>query len=62
VEIGERFIEQMKQPQPIERARAIMKLLLPGVRDRNLEELIASTPNVRAQLAYALGSPAFQQQ
>jgi hypothetical protein len=39
-----------------------MKLLLPGVNDRNLQSLLASTPNVRAQLAYALGSPAFQQQ
>ncbi len=62
VAIGERFVAQMNQPQPADRARAIMKLLLPGVNDRNLEELMASTHNVRLQLAYALGSPAFQQQ
>lgn len=62
VEIGEGFVEQMTQPQPADRARTIMKLLLPGVNDRNLQSLLASTANVRAQLAYALGSPAFQQQ
>ena len=59
---GDEFMDEMLKPAPANRSRAIMKLLLPGVVDKQTEKLIAFTPDVRAQVAYALGSPAFQQQ
>lgn len=59
---GDDFMAQMLKPAAANRSRAIMKLLLPGVVDKQTEKLIAFSPDVRAQVAYALGSPAFQQQ
>ncbi len=62
IQAGDEFLRDLMKPSPASRSPAIVKLLLPGVADKQTEALIASAPDVRVQTAYALGSPAFQQQ
>lgn len=59
---GEQFVEPILDSPVDKRSREVMKLLLPGIKDRQLENLMASTVDPRALTACVLGSPAFQQQ
>jgi uncharacterized protein (DUF1800 family) len=59
---GSSFVQPVLQGTPAQRANAVMTLLLPGVRDRNLERSLSSISDPRLMTAYALGSPGFQQQ
>jgi hypothetical protein len=59
---GEQFAQPILDSPTDERFRLVMKLLLPGVKDRKLESTLAFTTDPRALTAYVLGSPAFQQQ
>ncbi|MCC7475204.1 MAG: DUF1800 domain-containing protein [Pirellulales bacterium] len=59
---GEHFVQPVLDSPANQRARMVMKLLLPGVRDRKLEEALLFTNDPRILTAYVLGSPAFQQQ
>jgi uncharacterized protein (DUF1800 family) len=59
---GAEFVEPILQAPAADRPRKVMELLLPGLADRKFERLLSFTNDPRALTAYALGSPAFQQQ
>jgi hypothetical protein len=59
---GADFVEPVLNAPPAARPRKVMELLLPGLIDRKLEHLLTFTADPRALVAYALGSPSFQQQ
>jgi uncharacterized protein (DUF1800 family) len=62
VSCGPDFVQPVVQGLPTERAGKVMELLLPGLRDRGMERSLSLIADPRAMTAYALGSPAFQQQ
>jgi uncharacterized protein (DUF1800 family) len=59
---GSDFVDPVIDAPPQARPRKVMELLVPGLIDRKLEQLLTFTPDPRAMVAYALGSPSFQQQ
>jgi uncharacterized protein (DUF1800 family) len=59
---GSDFVEPVLNTPPTGRPRKVMELLLPGLIDRKLEHLLTFTADPRALVAFALGSPNFQQQ
>jgi uncharacterized protein (DUF1800 family) len=62
VAIGTSFAEEVLKSPPASRARKVMDLVLPGVSDTRTLWLSSQTTDARAMVAWALGSPSFQQQ
>jgi uncharacterized protein (DUF1800 family) len=61
--IGSAFADEVLRPAMTARTRKVMYMTMPGVTDARTEKLLlAYTYDLRAMVAFALGSPSFQQQ
>ncbi len=62
VEVGQKFVEDIVKTPLASRPRRILELALPGASDPKVLALSSRTTDTRSMLAWALGSPSFQQQ
>jgi uncharacterized protein (DUF1800 family) len=61
VAVGPAFAERVLKAAPADRPRRVAEAILPGESDARTRQMMAATADVRAVVAYALGSPSFQQ-
>ncbi len=62
VKVGPEFAELVQKQKQGAQPKKVMEMFLPGVIDPTTEKLVASTTDIRAMVALALGSPGYQQQ
>jgi uncharacterized protein (DUF1800 family) len=62
VKIGPAFADQVLQQAQSDRVKKVMENVLTGVIDPQTQKLVASTTDIRAMVALALGSAGYQQQ